>query len=158
MVHMARAYLTEKQMPRTFWFYAIVHSAQIMNAIPGTYLGRLASPFLLIHGVGHNERTWIPLLSLCYFHHKKDSDQQFSHHQAHTIDGIVIGQSPTSNALLVYNLHNKQFYDPNSYCINPNCLPTSVYPSIKYNGGLFCYLLCDKIPHMEEKYPPGTRI
>jgi hypothetical protein len=27
MVHMASAYLTEKQMPRKFWFYAVVHSA-----------------------------------------------------------------------------------------------------------------------------------
>ncbi len=27
MVHMAPAYLTEKQMLRTFWFYAIVHLA-----------------------------------------------------------------------------------------------------------------------------------
>ena len=39
MVHMARAYLTEKQMPRTFWFYAIVHSARMMNAIPGKFGG-----------------------------------------------------------------------------------------------------------------------
>ncbi len=30
---MARAYITEKQMPRTFWFYAIVHAARMMNAI-----------------------------------------------------------------------------------------------------------------------------
>jgi hypothetical protein len=37
MVHMGRAYLTKKQMPRTFWFYAIVHSARMMNAIPGTF-------------------------------------------------------------------------------------------------------------------------
>ena len=35
MVHMARAYITEKQMPRTFWFYAVVHAARMMNAIPG---------------------------------------------------------------------------------------------------------------------------
>jgi hypothetical protein len=91
MVHMARAYLTEKQMLQTFWFYAIVHLAQMMNAILGTYLGHLASPLLLDHGVGHDERTWIPLFSLCYFDHKKDSDQQRSHHQAHTMDGIVIG-------------------------------------------------------------------
>ncbi len=90
MVHMARAYLTEKQMLRTFWFYAIVHSAQMMNAIPGTYSVHLTSPFLLVHGVGRDERTWIPLFSLCYFHHEKDSDQQCFHHQAHTMDGIVI--------------------------------------------------------------------
>jgi hypothetical protein len=26
MVHMSRAYLTEKQMPRSFWYYAVKHS------------------------------------------------------------------------------------------------------------------------------------
>jgi hypothetical protein len=46
MVHMARAYLTEKQMPCMFWFYAITHAARMMNAIPGKYSGQLASPFL----------------------------------------------------------------------------------------------------------------
>jgi hypothetical protein len=29
MVHMARAFLTEKQMPRTFWYYAITHLARL---------------------------------------------------------------------------------------------------------------------------------
>jgi hypothetical protein len=57
MVHMARAYLTEKQMPWAFWFYAIIHTACMMNAIPGKFHGRFASPFLLVHGVGHDERT-----------------------------------------------------------------------------------------------------
>ena len=94
MVHMARAYLTEKQMSWTFCFYAVVHLAQMMNAIPGTYLGHLTSPFLLVHSVGHNELTWIPLFSLYYFHHKKDSDQQRSHHQAHTMEGILSSQLP----------------------------------------------------------------
>jgi hypothetical protein len=158
MVHMACAYLTEKQMPHTFWFYAITHSAWMMNAIPGTYSGHLASPFLLVHGVGHDECTWIPLFSICYFHHDKDSDQQRPKPQAHTMDGIVIGCLPTLNALLVYNPRNQKYYEPNSYCINPYRLPTSVYPNIEYDGGFFCSLLCDENPHMEEKYPPGTRI
>ncbi len=74
------------------------------------------------------------------------------------MDGIVIGCSPTSNALMVYNPHNQQHYKPDSYCINPYRLPTLVYPDIKYDGGLFCYFLCDDNPHMEEKYPPGTQI
>ena len=42
--------------------------------------------------------------------------------------------------------------------MDPYHLPALVYPDIKYNGSLFCYLLCDKNPHMEEKYPSGTRI
>jgi hypothetical protein len=74
------------------------------------------------------------------------------------MDGIVIGRSPTSNALMVYNPCNRQYYEPDRYRINPYCLPTLVYPDIKYDGGLCCYLLCDKNSCMEEKYPLGTRI
>ena len=44
MVHMSRAYLTEKQMPQNFWFYSIRHAAQMMNHIPGRYKGKLATP------------------------------------------------------------------------------------------------------------------
>jgi hypothetical protein len=59
MMHMVRAYLTEKQMPCSFWFYAITHAVRIMNAIPGKFKHCLASPFLLVHGVGHDIHTWI---------------------------------------------------------------------------------------------------
>ena len=158
MVHMARAYITEKQMPRSFWFYAIVHAARMMNAIPGRHSGRLVSPFLLVHGVGHDERTWIPIFSLAYFHHDRDGDTTRSHHQAHTMDGIVVGRSPTSNALLVYNPRNKKYYEPDSYRLDPYRLPGSAYPSLKYDGGLFVNLLRDDNPQFEEKYPPGTRV
>jgi len=88
---MLRAYLTEKQMPRSFWYYAIKHAAQMMNMIPGRYGGKLASPFMLVYGVRPDQRTWLPLFSICYFHHEKDSDVQRSKNQAHTMDGIVIG-------------------------------------------------------------------
>ncbi len=91
MVHMSRAYLTEKQMPHSFWFFSIVQSARMMNAIPRKLHGKLASPFLLVHGVSHNERTWFPLFLLCYFHHDKDGGVTHSHNQAYTIDGIAVG-------------------------------------------------------------------
>ncbi len=103
MVHMARAYLTKKQMPRSFWFYAITHAARMMNTIPGKFEDPLALPFMLVHGVGHDVHTWTPLFSLCYFHHIKDGDNTRSKHMAHTMDGVIVGCSPTSNALLVYN-------------------------------------------------------
>jgi hypothetical protein len=127
-----------------------------MNAIPGKRHGRLASPFLHVHGVCHNERTWVPLFSLCYFCCEKDGYQWRLHNQAHMLDGIIIGRSPTSNALLVYNPRNKQYYEPNSYRIDSYWLPGSVYRDIKYDGGLFCNLIHDDNPTMEEKYPPGT--
>jgi hypothetical protein len=74
------------------------------------------------------------------------------------MDRIVVGRSPTSNALLVCNPHNKQYYKPDTYQLDSYRLPTSVYPDVKYDGGLFCSLLCDGNPLMKEKYPPSTRV
>ncbi len=65
MVHMSRAYLTEKQMPRTLWYFVIKHSARMMNMIPGKYKDNLASPFMLAHGVHLDPRTWLPIFLLC---------------------------------------------------------------------------------------------
>ena len=137
MVHMSSAYLTEKQMPRFFWYFAVKHSARMMNMIPGRYKNKLTSPFMLAHGVRLDQRTWLPIFSLCYFHHKKDSDAQHSKTQAHTMDGIIVGRSPTSNAILVYNPQNQCYYELDSYKIDPYCLTSSIYPSIVYDGGLF---------------------
>jgi hypothetical protein len=158
MVHMACAYLTEKQMPRSYWFYAITHAACMMNAIPGKYKDCLASPFLLIHGIGHDERTRTPLLLLCFFHHEKDGNDTQSKHMAHTMDGVIIGHSPTSNTLMVFNPWNGQYYKPDSYQIDSYRLLCSMYPTLKYNGGLFVLLLRDANPSFEEKYPLGTRV
>jgi hypothetical protein len=158
MVHMARAYLTEMQMPRSYWFFAIMHAARMMNAIPGKVDDGLASPFLLVHGVDHDERTWIPHFSLCYFHHTKDGDLSHSKHQAQTMDSIIVGRSPTSNALLVYNPWTKQYYEPDSYRIDLYRLPDLVYSNVKYDGGLFCSLLCDDNPSFQEEYHLGTRV
>ncbi len=95
---MAHAYLTEKQMPSTFWFYAITHAAHMMNTIPGKHKGRLASPFILVHGVAFDKEHGSHFLLCVIFITRK-----MVKHQAHTIDRVIIGCSPTSNALLVYN-------------------------------------------------------
>ena len=72
---------------------------------------------------------------MCYFHHEKDSNASHSKLQAHTMDGIVLGRSPTSNAILVSNPRNQRYYEPDSYKINPYRLPSLVYPTIRYDGG-----------------------
>ncbi len=145
-------------MPWTFWFYAITHAACMMNTIPGKWKDRLALPLMLVHGVGHDVRTWTPLFLICYFHHQKYGDDTRSKHMAQTFNGVIVGRSPTSNALLVYNPCNRKYYELDSYCIDLYRLPGSVYPTLRYDGGLFCSLLCDDYPPFEEKYPPGTRI
>jgi hypothetical protein len=158
MVRMYCAYLTEKQMPRTFWYYAIKHAVRMMNMIPGRYNNKLNSPFMLVHGVRPDPRTWLTIFSLCYFHHEKDSDASRSKNQARRLDGIILGQSPTSSAILVYNPRNQRYYEPDSYKIDTYCLPSSVYPTIIYGGGLFVLLhRGDSLP-ISKLYPPGTSI
>ncbi len=78
--------------------------------------------------------------------------------QAHTLDGIILGRSPTSNAILVYNPRNQRYYEPDSYKIDAYRLPSSVYPTIIYDGGLFVSLHRGDVPAISEPYPPGTRV
>ena len=56
------------------------------------------------------------------------------------MDGIIVGLCPDSNAALVYNPRNKNFYQPETYRIDPHRLPGSIYLNIKYSWGLFCTL------------------
>ena len=130
MVHMSRAYLTEKQMPRKFWFWSIQYAARMMNMIPGKLRGKLASPFLLVHGTPTNCQAWVPLFSVCYFHHEKDGATTRSKNRSNAMDGIIVGRSTTSNVILVYNPRNKQYYEPDSYRIDPYRLPCALYPSL----------------------------
>ena len=74
------------------------------------------------------------------------------------MDNIVVRRSPNSNAALFYNPRNKQFYEPDSYRIDPHRLPGSIYSNIKYDGGLFCSLYRDDTPRQDKEFPPGTRV
>ncbi len=145
-------------MPHTFWYYAIKHSARMMNMIPRTYRVKLALPFMLVHGICLKHINWLPLFSHCYFHHAKDSDALHSKSQAHTMDSIFIGHSLTSNAILVYNPRNQKYYEPDSYRLGPYHLPLPVYSTIKYDGGLFVSLHWDEPAVISEPYPPGTHV
>jgi hypothetical protein len=74
------------------------------------------------------------------------------------MDGVIVGRSPRSNALMVFNPQNGQYYEPDSYRIDSYQLPCLVYPTLKYNRGLFVSLLCDDNPSFKEEYPPGMQV
>ncbi len=114
MVHMARVHLTKKQMPCSYWFYGITQAAWLMNTIPGKYKDHLALPFLLFHGVGHGERMWI-LLFHCATSIMKRTVMRPSPNKWPTLwTALSLGRSPTSNALMVFNLWNGHYYEPDS--------------------------------------------
>lgn len=119
MVHISRTYLTKKQVPRWFWFYSNRHPSQMMNHIPAKYNDKLASPFMLAHGIQADCQIWLLLFLVCYFHHDTDGSTMRSKNQAQTMNSIIVGRCPDLNEALVYNPRNKNFYWPDSYCIDP---------------------------------------
>ncbi len=106
---------------------------------------------MLVHGVRPDQQAWLPIFSLCYFHHENDSN-------ASTFDGIIIGHDPKSTAILVYNPHNQKYYKPDRYRIDLYPLPSLVYSNNKYDGGLFVSLHRDEIALISEPFPPGTKV
>jgi hypothetical protein len=113
---------------------------------------------MLVYGLHLGQRTWIPLISLCYFHYGKGNDALGSENQAHTLDDIVIGRSLTLNAILMYNPCNQGYYEPNSYRLDPHHIPSSVYSLIVYNAGLFISLHRNSNAPISKPYPPGTQV
>eukprot|EP00978_Attheya_sp_CCMP212_P027372 scaffold91642_cov45-Attheya_sp.AAC.2 len=74
MIQMARAYLTDRQMPRSYWFYAIRHAAQMMNHAPGRLKSQLTTPFELVLNRKPDGRIFFELFSVGYFNFNKQRD------------------------------------------------------------------------------------
>jgi hypothetical protein len=55
-----------------------------------------------------------------------------------------------------YNPRNQRYYKPNSYKFDPYRIPSSINPTIKYDGGRFVSLNHDDNPAISKPYPPGT--
>ena len=161
MVRMGRGYLTEKQLPRTFWFWAIDNAARMMNMIPGRWKKHLTSPFQLVHAQRPSPKTWFQPFCVGFWTQATTTvsgqTEKRSKSQSQSMAGIAIGRDKDSNAMLFYNPSTKQYYSPGDYQLDPARLPHSVFPEIEYDGGLFCTLLRDqsKIP---EPFPPGLRV
>ena len=157
IVQMARAYITEKQVGREFWYYAIRHAALMLNQIPGRLGRKLTTPFELVHNVKPDSRTWFQLFSVGYFDHERDATELRSKAQAQTLDGIAVGRDASSNAITFYNPATKNYYRPTAFKLDEGRFPATNFPSsIKFDGGLTCGLFCNRTNPMSAPFPPGS--
>jgi len=113
---MACAYITDMQMPHTFWFWAIRHAAQVMNYIPCMVNGVKTSSFKLVYGIKPYYRVLFHLFSTSCITHSSDGTCQHdgiaeaTFHQV-----IVVGHCKKSDGLSFYSPHSKQFYHSSDY-------------------------------------------
>jgi hypothetical protein len=159
IIQMAQAYITEKQVGREFWFYAITHAASMINQVPGRLGRKLTTPFELVHNVKPDSKTWFELFSVGYFNHSKDNTTSRSKIEDHSLDGIAIGRDDKTNTIVFYNPITRSYYRPPAFKLDEGRLPVTNFPtSIKYDGGLTCGLYRNRTDPSPEPLPPGTRI
>lgn len=159
IVKMARAYITEKQVGREYWYFAIKHAAHMLNQVPGRLRRKLTTPFELVHNVKPDPRTWFELFSVGYFNHDTDNAELRSKTQAQTLDGIAVGRDDRSNTVIFYNPVSRSYYRPPAFRLDEGRHPATNFPkSLKFDGGLTCGLLRYKTDPVPEPFPPGTRV
>jgi hypothetical protein len=156
---MARSYISEKQMGREYWFFAIKTAAHMLNQVPGRMGRKLTSPFELVYGVKPDAKTWFEPFSIGYFPVESKSGEAASASQAQTMDGIAVGRDDKSNTIVFYNPITRSYYSPPSFKIDPTPLPVTLYPKhIRYDGGFVCGPLLNDSDPVPEPFPPGTRV
>jgi hypothetical protein len=159
LVRMARAYITEKQVGREFWYFSIKHAAQMLNQVPGRLGRKLTTPFELVYNQKPDSRTWFELFSIGYFPIEKKAGDKASATECHTMDGIAVGRDEKSNTIIFYNPLTKSYYSPPVFKLDTSHLPVMLYPKhIRYDGGFVCGPLRNRTDPVPEPFLPGTRV
>jgi hypothetical protein len=69
--NMARAFVMDMQMPRSFWYWALRQSIQVMNCFPCTVTGISTTPHELVYGIKPDLRILFRLFSTGYLKKKQ---------------------------------------------------------------------------------------
>ena len=155
---MARSFITDKQMPKSFWYWAIKHASRIQNVFPIKVDERFTTPHELVFKTKPDYRQLFRLFSTTYFTHTKDNTKSRTNLQAHTMAGIAVGWSDIANGLLIYNPITKVLYTSSVYKMDEH-QQTQSYFNLSYDGGMFSGLYSlDAKQNVPEYYPIGTAV
>eukprot|EP00957_Ditylum_brightwellii_P083563 6351901-Ditylum_brightwellii.AAC.1 len=159
--NMARAFITEMQMPKCFWYWAVCHAAQINNYMPHLQNGVLISSFELVHGQKPDLCNLFWLFSTGYFVHTCNNKLDRTTMEAQSLQGVAVGKNNESDSMMFYCPFNQQVYTT-QYCTLDKNRHTATAFNSQYNGGIFIglYSSAKRDPHSSppELYPPGTEV
>lgn len=113
---MARSYITDMQMTREYWFWAVRYAVQVLNYLPHKVNDVLTSPLKLAYGVKPDYQTLSRLFSTVYFKHESDDNRDPDGVKSKLMQGILLGRSLKTNGFIIYSPHTKhsmvQFISP----------------------------------------------
>ena len=156
---MARAFITEKQVGREFWYFTVQHAVMMLNQVPGRLGLKLTTQFELVHNSKPDSKTCFELLYMGYFNHDTDNAESRYKPQAHTLDGIAVGRDDKYNSIIFYNPINSSYYRPPYFRLDKSRLPITNFQNyLRFDVGLTCGLLRNNTDPIHEPFPPGTRV
>ena len=122
---MARCFLTEAQLPKSYWYWAVWKSAIRLNLMlmdhPGD--GLAITPFELFYKRKPNGRVLSPFGILGTYCHDAST------FETESSPGIVVGRSDYTNGLIFYNPLNKSFGVSSDYTFGRRQIPPHPLPS-----------------------------
>ena len=155
---MARAFINNKHMPRSYWYWAIRHAARVHNIFPVKCDNKITSHHKLVYNNKPDYRQLFRLFSTIYFSHTKDGTKTRTNVQSHSMQGIAIGWSDTANGMEIYNPVTKQLYTKTVYKLDEHN-NTKMHFNLSYDGGIFSGLLSlDSHQNVPEPFSIGTAV
>jgi len=156
---MARSYITDMQMPRCYWYWALRHAVHVINYLPCTVNTLTTSPHELVYGVKPDYRTLFRLFSTGYFKHEKDSDRaRDGIAEAKSMSGIAIGRCRKTDGLLFYCPHTKVIYSSGDFKLDEGRNTPNTF-NLQYEGGIFVGMYDSaSITSQAEPFPQGTPV
>ncbi len=133
---MARRYLTDKQIPRQYWYLALRHSNRISNIFPLCCNNTITTSHELLYGTKPDYRQLFRLFSTAYLSHHKDNTHPRTTAEPHTLQGITVGFSNKANGMEIYNPSTKQLYTTTVYRLDENN-KTRHHFNLHFYGAMF---------------------
>ena len=156
LMSMARSFLSNRKIPRSYWWWAIRHCSQIINFFPCTVNDNKTTPLELVFGVKSDFSTLLPIFSTTYFRHKNDGSRARDGTEAKVLQAILLGRAEQADGYLLYSPYTKEFYVSGDVKIDSGTCTASAF-NLKYDGGLFRGLYdSSHVSNGTEPYPPGT--
>ena len=159
---MARSFLAEAHLPKSFWFWAIHESVARMNLIPVRFNDNpsdLATPHKLYYDTPSDYRVLFPYGALGYYHHPQDGGRgNRTTFQSQAFTGIALSRPDNANGLMFWNPTLQRFAASADCRLDSARSLQSAFPELKYNEGLTLRQYSDPTQDYIKAFPVGLSV
>jgi len=156
--NMARAFITDMQMPKSFWYWSLHQSVQVMNYFPCTMSGISTTPHELVYGNKPDLRILFCLFSTGDFRHPRDGSYYCSGiSDSLSMQSIGLDRCRKSDGMIFYSPHSKELYVSSDHKLDEGHHTPTAF-NLHYDGGIFIGLYNHNSSTSLEPYPEGTSV